>query len=337
MPSVYELAGTDYAAVGHDMQRLSRLRDQEYEIVEQGEFNKVLLGDKLVVKIPRNDCNVAHTKAAHNTALFEARVTAGISENALEPSPLVTPHFIESNTYNPPYYNVFTRVPGHVLSRRQVQDFSKQEKQLLGERTGMFVAWLGKTMTLDSYREIIEDTSPPIIDRVDYLKEGRWHTLNAPKIDYAVGDIILATYEAYEQRLHDGSLKPSIVGHDDLWASNITFMKQEGQWVPHGVFDFGITKPSRPERELRHLAPIGAEALDAGIQAYEAQTGYQVDMKLLGFWALAQASTTHANKLIQGDPEQIEDSRAGLQTILENEAFGELRHCGKMFMRHYAV
>ena len=94
----------------------------------------------------------------------------------------------------------------------------------------------------------------------------------------------------------------SIVGHDDLSPWNTTVEENEqGKWRLRGIYDFGNTKLSNPERELRFLPLLSPAATDSAVQSYTAATNKPISRDLISFWSRSQVTAMRVNQLERGD------------------------------------
>jgi hypothetical protein len=271
------------ATVAELLAQYPHLASERYDSVRASDFNRVLLGDQFVAK-------TRHDGSSKGT-MFETYIVAALHDCD---SPLIIPRFITSDAITPPYYSAVTRVPGEILGPERIRQLSEKEKQSFGEQTGTFVAWLEANLSRATYKEIIDVTGHEVPHRKNFI-ESMIHPRfgfedRDPEFIYVAYDV----YDKYKELDRIGLLQPSLIGHDDLRTDNITFERQDGQWRMKGVFDFDLTKPSTPEQELRHIAPLGRVALDAAIAAYEARNpSRSLARSLIGFWALAQATTVY--------------------------------------------
>jgi hypothetical protein len=262
---------------------------ENYKKVESGDFNSVLLGDRLVVKTPHSD-----GVSARAASTFEAYVVAELDGCI---SPLAIPRLVTSNGQSSPYYVALTRVPGEVLHTDEVQLFCPAEMQSFGAQTGGFIAWLAANFNPGAYQEIVDLAGYKVPHRGDYIDKFASDPLALDRQDRAAAYVALDVYDEYKDLQISGAMQPSLIGHDDLRVDNMTFEFRDRQWHMAGVFDFNLTKPSTPEEQLRHIAPFGDWALEAAIKAYEevATSARRVSLRLIGFWALAQAVTVYFN------------------------------------------
>jgi|GEM_PF-2778893 len=233
-------------------------------------------------------------------AAFEARIVEQLSGGP--PPPLLVPRLI-SYTPEDPGHLLLSKVPGHVLPNEAVRSFTDAEKQKLGQKIGEFVAWLSQVITPAKWQEIVDTTNRGAVpDRINNIVFHGGRARSGEIADDTLSDVLIEVIDEYEAQRD--TLTAPIVGHNDLRADNITFTRQDGQWRPNGVFDFGITRPSSAERELRHLMPLGEVAIEPAIAAYEQATGQALSRPLLRFWAIGQAASACAS-FASGSPINI--------------------------------
>lgn len=257
--------------------------------IAQGDTNIALITHaekQTVIKVPLTSC----IRDAEDTAYFESRIVSSLHENAKTPPPLATPRLLNYDT-SPLPYGMYSYLPGEIVTTKEIRTWSATAKNDLGRKIGAFVAWMESAMSLERYQEIRSSAPYAVIsDREDYLHGGllipRYMQLAAHNQDIAT--FFAQTRRLYIQQKAEGALKPTIIGHDDLWTGNMVF---DNARTLRGIFDFGLTKPSSPERELRHTAAMGKEVTLAAVAEYERQTHKKVSIPLLGFWAIAQTAT----------------------------------------------
>lgn len=235
---------------------------------------------------------------------FESMIVAKLSESPKPP--LAVPQLIEFDSRFPGHA-IFSKVPGQVLPNELVRGFSPTEKKALGQKIGGFVAWLSTAVSIDDYRELAHESGRGMVpERTNnmrlYARKARMGEISDPTL----AAVLIEVEDEYEARRE--TLEVSIVGHDDLRVDNFTFEQEDGLWRPAAVFDFGIAKPSGPERELRHMLPLGEEVTEATIASYESATGETLSRSLMHFWAIGQAASACA--AFAGKPE-IDTSRLG--------------------------
>jgi aminoglycoside phosphotransferase (APT) family kinase protein len=318
MPLLSELAQLhpEIESVCNHLGNQPYAQGEDYILRQNGEMNHVLVGMASVIKVPRgteNNQSIEEIAAAQ----FESRVVAELNNSDDQP-PLILPDSYDvSDDY--PAYAVFSRVPGTVLSHEQARNFNPAEKEAYGRQLGLFIAWLGNVISFEQYGKTIDLFNPETFDRTTAIAyEASMYASRASDdgIPEFLGNVLLDVHDEYRLRLNDGSLEPTIIGHDDLREGNLTFTRHLSKWALSGVFDFGITKLSSPERELRHLATLGPDVLEPGIGAYESQTGAQLSRDLIQFWALAQTATNYAASLRTGNISKATSKHRDLKTLL---------------------
>jgi len=284
----------ELAAVTDSLAQHNLFRDETFVPNFDGECSQVLIGTDTVIKTPlvQNDSDLA----LRNTR-FEAAIVQALNKAETE-SPLEVPRLLLSQTKASPYYNAFTKVQGDVVEYERVRRFSEQEYLDLGRRIGAFIAWMSTAVELEVYDEIFRATRPVIFERADFIRS-QAERAGADDMPRALGRLLVDVRDELDRRTDDGSITPTIVGKDDFGIGNLAFRLQGGLHMVRGNFDFGITKPSRPEREFRHFAPFPT-VLEAGVDEYEAITGTKLSRELIQFWAVAQTATNYAGCLQAG-------------------------------------
>jgi hypothetical protein len=280
MPLLSELAQLhpEIESVCNHLGNQPYVQGEDYILRQNGEMNHVLVGMASVIKIPRGTENNQSIEEIA-AAQFESRVVAELNNSDDQP-PLILPY---------------------------------------GRQLGLFIAWLGNVISFEQYGKTIDLFNPETFDRTTAIAyEASMYASRSSDdgIPEFLGNVLLDVRNEYRLRLNDGSLEPTIIGHDDLREGNLTFTRHLSKWALSGVFDFGITKLSSPERELRHLATLGPDVLEPGIGAYESQTGAQLSRDLIQFWALAQTATNYAASLRTGNISKATSKHRDLKTLL---------------------
>lgn len=286
----------------------SFLADAPYTHNNTGEVNHVLFVDTdLLLKIPRSF-------PKNKGVLFEGLIVAELDRKQ-EP-PLEIPSLIDCHPH-PPAYNLFRRVEGEALSVKDVLALSTEEKYELGRKIGEFVTWMSGALDFPTYQQIIRDVdSITLSNRLSWLSKYAITARADAALDPALAEMLLDLGDEQRDLHAQGLLQPTIIGHDDLRPDNLTFIQHEDKWHPHGVIDFGITQPSRPERELRHVASLGDEARTGAIEGYEETSGKKIDHQLLSFWTRAQLIQTTAYGYLLGDRDFLEKKQCMLQVTI---------------------
>jgi hypothetical protein len=297
-------------AVVDSLGRFECFNDEHYDIDETGENNQVLVGQQTIVKVPREQAY-----RAAQASLVETLTVCALNETTLV-SPLAIPRAIHLNNLRRPYYAVRTMVPGTVMDQDVLNNFTMEEKHDFGAALGGFIAWMGQAMSLETYAEIVNTRNIEVFDRAAHI---RYMVARATYDDYLpelLRETLFSVYDELRLRKQDGSITPVIIGHDDLRVTNETFARRTGKWALNGIFDFGLTKPSGPERELRHIALLGPDALEPAIEVYEAATDTRLSRELISFWAIAQTSTACAGWLWSGKIEIAKRRYVELERLL---------------------
>ncbi len=297
-------------AVVDSLGRFECFDGEQYGIDETGENSRVLVGQRTVVKVSREQ-----TYDAAQASILETLTVCALNE-ATTASPLAIPSALYLRSAQSPYYAVRTMVSGTVLDQDTLSSFTTGEKNDFGAALGGFIAWMGQAISLETYAEIIKTGDAEVFDRAADIRHMVTRATYDDDLPEVLRDALFSVYHELKQRKEDGSIAPVIVGHDDLRVTNETFASRTGKWALSGVFDFGLTKPSSPERELRHIALLGPDALEPAIDAYEAATGAQLSRELISFWAIAQTSTACAGWLWSGNIEIAKRRYAELKRLL---------------------
>jgi aminoglycoside phosphotransferase (APT) family kinase protein len=278
---------------------------------EGGDQHQVVLFPESILRVPRSDC-----VASYAAVEYEAELYFKLHQQAVPP-PLAIPDIIGASwalEFEQPY-TLVTRLPGHNLLQNEVRQFSDSEKTRLGRALGSFAAWYADAVPVDTCRKLMKQTQVKMPDRSDFIAYCSRLALDAYDIDESLADVLIVSEQQLKEYRASGLFNPTITGHDDLRPGNLTFIKHDESFQPYGVFDFGSTRPSTPERELRHAACLGKSVCDAAIETYESLTETTVSQKLVDFWAVAQASTVLANCLVNGHRRGIASGRASMQTL----------------------
>lgn len=286
--------------------KYSDYQDEHFIPSDAGEQNHVLIGENIIIKMPRRASEAEHPDPysarleQQRQARFESFLIA-ILQDAETPPPLVIPHGEVWDNRQYPYYSGFNRLPGEVFSQDAIRAFSRTEKQGLGRRIGRFIAWMGSEISFNAYQEVTDVSGYKPLDRNYWIDRwghhARFSINGTTELNALLLDIADEMYRLQDQ----GKLKRTIIGHYDLRpAGNTTYVRRADNWSLEGVFDFGLVQPSTPECELRHLAPF-PEALEAGVIEYEAITGTSLSGEVLKFWGLAQATIAMAGMLKSGN------------------------------------
>lgn len=246
--------------------------------------------------------------------LFESAVVDTINKHNSQP-PLEVPIVLQTHVSSLPYYSVFKRVGKKVIGQQDLRKLTTKELENYGTGIGNFVAWMERAITLDKYGDIYDSAGrPQIFDRKDFVHTCPNYVKDEP-IPNNLKKLLLDVRDELMEREKDGDITPTIVGHDDLWVGNVAFSGKGDGLKLEGIFDFGLTKPSSPERELRALAPLPA-ALEAGIASYERSTSRQVARELIGFWSIAQVATNYAGMIKAKNYVGAEGKRIDLGVLL---------------------
>jgi aminoglycoside phosphotransferase (APT) family kinase protein len=278
---------------------------QGYEVVP-GESNTTLLVDSdprqaeaaYVVKVPNGD-----TPFDQQRSRYEADIVRRLNTSPNK-SPVEIPQLLgESDDPSIPTWAAFSFVSGHVLSYDAIREnLSEQELFDLGHKVGEFALWLSQTISLETYRQVFG--SPPLYNKEKLFRQAAEAAVSLDASSNPVlRRIIDAETDDFEWFREIGILRPTIVGHDDLRPGNLALKKVQGKWRLNGLFDFGITAPSTPEREMRHVRLFdGYTALHALGAYYEVEDDPTIEGPLISgtdipaetitsFWAYTQALT----------------------------------------------
>lgn len=233
-------------------------------------------------------------------AFFEALIVDSLAGGSPD-KPFAVPSLI---SYDPalPDLTLLTKVEGAVLPNEKARAFTIPEQQAFGHNIGEFVCWLGATISQEAYARILDRTGfAGPSDRVNNIKRFAAKARAGEVKDPTLTQLLIEIEDEYMELRDGGLLTPSLVGHDDLRVDNMTFEEVDGQWRLNGVFDFGLTKPSSPERELRHVVALGKVVGEAAIAGYEKASGQTLSKQLLQFWAVGQAASACAS-FAEGQP-----------------------------------
>lgn len=323
MPAPVELAPAAERVQEYLSSHFSRF-DTGYDIA-QGDTNTVLISHTekpVVIKVPNTSCR----RDAKDTAYFESTIVNSLHEQAVAPAPVSIPCLLNYDT-RPSPYSMYSFLPGRIVSNEEIRSWTAAEKTRLGENIGAFVAWMESALSLEQYQDIRNSARYADISNRDNFLHGallrpRYNQLEPHNRELAL--FFAATRRLYREQKAQGVLTPTIIGHDDLHAGNIVF---DDDQTLQGVFDFGLTKPSSPERELRYAVPMGNEVIGSAITEYERQTGKRIHLPLLGFWAIVQVATTLECCLLNGLPEYIipkDDDMSAIRKWLHVSAPSEM-------------
>lgn len=240
-----------------------------YFRVASGEYNHALLVDSnpeqteaaYVIKIPRSD-----TPKARQQLVYETNVIQHFKSEA-ENAPIEIPQFLGKNSKpDEPMWAALSFVPGNVLSYGEIiSRFTELDLIRLGQTIGETIAWFSEVMDINSYKKL---GNPGPIDR-----ELRFLDANESAISM---DDQFPLFSIFSQLFKDdyewlkmmGLLRPTIIGHDDIGPGNLAFSKLGKRWHLTGLFDFGMTAPSSPEREARHAMSLGRHVGRAALESY---------------------------------------------------------------------
>lgn len=294
-----------------DIKRLSQFRQHEPESILGGDFNQVVQFPDAVLRVPREA-----PPADRAMVEYEAEIGFTLAETSTPP-PLTVPRQIETwyAEDSKPCYSAISRLPGVVLQQQEVRKLSRAEKAHMGHKIGAFVAWYATTLDIDNCTQLMRRTGAAVSNRYHKISDGVWLALQAYDIDEMLGDVLVKNQQRRQIYASRNLLHPTIVGHDDLRPGNFTFVEKDNQWLLDGVFDFGNTQPSTPERELRHAACLGSDILEPAIESYQESTGDVVSRELIDFWASVQASTVLANCLVANHESGIISGQASMQEL----------------------
>lgn len=330
MPSKTEIRGAKNSP-GHylqaaidDVQWHSGFARQQFIPNYTGEMSVTAVGEEHVIKValPDDDYPRSTRFGGYKQALFEAYANFCVNE-AGTPSPIALSSLEEAVSTNGPNYNVFTKVQGEVFDREAVRRFTAEEQTNLGRQIGVFVAWMGQNVTFDSYNEALGLSGYKPFDRISDLE--LWGDRAAYyDMPGELSALILDIHDEYVRLSRSNLLNPTIIGHDDLRpAGNMAFVRENDTWMLNGIFDFGLMKPSSPERELRHLTALPV-ALDSAMSAYESATCSSLSKELIVFWGLAQSVTTFANVYTFGSPELAHERLQDMKYLLSSDRLRQL-------------
>jgi len=226
-----------------------------------------------------------------------------------------------------------SRVGGEKLSNDEVRNFSKAERRALGQKLGRFVAYMAEALPRERYDEILEQAGSPILfDRGELIKDYFTYiqlledkhrnvgfqrpttTPDSKEMHPTLVKMLLWLKDTHEDLEARDLLCTPIIAHDDLRpAANLTFRGPKGKRRLRGVIDFEYVRPMAPERALRHIVPLGKEAINAAEEGY----GQPLCRELLEFWATGQWVTTVAayEKRLPETQELLDDAMFDLRAL----------------------
>lgn len=309
----------------------------------RGEFNTALLVDSdpdltgaaYVVKVPHGESSLDRQRL-----MYEARVVERIGASPLE-APVQVPRLLgKSENLEEPAWAAFSYVPGQVLSHRYIRErFSNQEQLVFGRKVGETILWFSKVIDLETYYQELDP--PPPVDRESHFRKTSRAALSLDGADYP--DLIrwtkaeAADYEWFRSR---GILRPRIIGHDDIRPGNIAFKHIDGGWHFTGLFDFGMTAPSTPEREARHVRLLGGYASHQVLGAFYGVRNPEIDGPLIpgtddfaetvtNFWAYSQVLTNGMYRIKHGVsvgsvPLKFDGMLAGMYDLAELDTIPDM-------------
>jgi hypothetical protein len=307
----------DRDAVWHNVQGFRSLQADGYAVNETGEFNQVLLVDgahEAVIKIPYTTGLVARYRVhIEGWALSEL-------EMAPSPPPLEIPHIFECSESDPPYYLALNYLRGEALPREIIEHFSSVEQRRLGQKIGQFVAWAAANLSLDVTPKAAVYKTAYSYDKLDRL----WLAAHATNELTDYPELLEILNDLWIDHFDWRSVSPTIVGHDDIRPDNIIFRQEQSLWLPSGIIDFGLTKPTTPERELRHIWAMGGELATAAVIGYEKASGSMVSHAGLNFWARLQTAVGCANCVLYDRPASVSHFAQRLKNLYPNTDWSEL-------------
>jgi hypothetical protein len=299
----------------------------DYRTIGRGDINSVQLVDaddrSYIFKVPikYGYADTMRPYVDHNY-MYHERAVLELLEAAGNTAPVQVPKLLKS--YDDAL--VLTFVPGAQLDTSQVRSFTPNEQQQLGHTTAECVAWLAEAIGLETYRKYTAEHcfSPPNRQTYIWPNSPGFKDLDRTN-QFTLAAVSERLLREYQGRRQAGQLEPTIVGHDDLRAHNLTFTATPGNQRMHGAFDFGNAQPSSPEREFRHLTYIGPIATNAAIERYEALTDTPVSPSLVDFWGRVQVITTAASIIVNNlDVIPRTELRAQLELLLPDHDWREI-------------
>jgi Ser/Thr protein kinase RdoA (MazF antagonist) len=276
--------------------------------LEGGQMNEVFMIDSeppFVVKAPYPIPSVI---SAEDLTAYEGTVLACLGE-AETPPPVQIPRMYDCNniTARPPR-NILSYVTGEMLPTEIIRELSSTERQQLGRTLGSFVVWMANAMSIETQTQIAEETNFVQLSRKDVLGIRLEDAENLIQDGYHV--LVETLYELYDAYDDIVPSTMNIVGHDDLRVANLTFNKDAAdRYLLSGVFDFGITKTTTVEHEMRHFADMGEGVLEAAVVEYAEQTGLEPSWEAIWHIHRAQVISASSYYAIEGTianhPEEI--------------------------------
>lgn len=311
------------------------LTRDDFEINTSGECGIILdcrqNGSNEVVKVPYPSV------VSDNLVRYEARILE-VLEDVEAPPPVVIPRLQDIDYHPRPLWFSMTRLPGVSLSLLEAGRLHEDEQSALGAAVGRFAAWMAQSVSFEDFENIsldagfAGDASSVLISRTDVVETfaGGSATFNwLEENGYpALANVLSGNYRDHCQLKNRGLLANTVIGHDDLHPGNVRFEHRGINVYPIGVLDFGIMKPSNPERELRYMWALSEASGIAAKDAYEVEMGVVLDERLLSFWAIAQRVTNAVYMVNQPSPPSgiagLQEIGRQLQRLVPEEDFAEL-------------
>ena len=275
-PAVTDVLGAAQAELGYAGQPATHLHGSINDtfIQKDGQGNPVA-----VIKVPH------YNAFADTVQMLQREVAVVNAVQELEPIGVAVPKLLFSAADKEQPWAAFSFIPGHAFSREEAITLSPAERITFGAKVGEFVAKLGIAFDCSTFSKKIDEPYGACgIDREAMVREGI--KLVGPIHDkgYKLFAARLAeTGRSYHYFRGRGAFAATIVGHDDLAPTNYAFSAGDGNYSL-GVFDFALTKPSNPERELRFVPMLGVEALHAACESYEKTSGVPVNEDVITLW-----------------------------------------------------
>ena len=268
------------------------------EVVGIGEPNRYIL------KSPHTSV----FNSADELALYEALILAHLNDFAPEP-PVTIPELLNCNIFSKKPSNLLTFVPGETLDATAIDGFSRAERQRLGRDLGRFVIWLSTAIQPKEQQAISKETGYTPRTR----KQAATYIFSKLADDIvrdfpSLAEAICETYYEY-QALDEMEEKLQIVGHDDLRPVNLIFATDtQGQHTLSGVIDFGVTKITDINHELRHALQMGEDIFEEAAMTYEAHASVTPNLEQVMLHCRTQLLVDvflHVNKKFNGNPPKL--------------------------------
>jgi hypothetical protein len=203
----------------------------------------VIVDDKFALRFPRD-------KEAQQRQALEAGVLGYLKDRR---PPLMIPKPI-SQGFNPRHY-VYSALPGRTIPGYGLLDFSGADLDALAKQYAIFVTWLAKAISPDTFKSILKKTAgKPDENWEEYIKRtvGKFASKKYPTLSALSKELINKFIKVYPEGLEKVADR---VIHNDLHSDNMAF---DGHKLV-GVLDFGDMSLGTIEQELRYSYWVGSD------------------------------------------------------------------------------